>query len=66
MRVSLSVNFDKEQDGHEGYMSYDRDGIEDLYELSNFLYDAAVAMGFHYVKAIYFVKSDGSEIGSDI
>lgn len=66
MRVSVTAYFDKENDGWDGSVSYDRDEVDNLYDMSNLVYDVMMATGFTYLKSVYFVKEDGEEVGSDL
>lgn len=61
MRVSLHFNFYKEDDGFEGSATFDRENIEDLYELGQFLSQAVQGAGFTYVKDVGFLKDSGDE-----
>ena len=62
MRVNIDFYFDKEDDGVEGSSSSTRDGVDDLYTMSQFLTDAMRGAGFSYVTDVGFEKDDGTVV----
>jgi len=62
MRVSIDFYFDKDEDGVEGSSSATRDGVDDLYTMSQFLTDAMRGAGFSYVTDVGFEKDDGTVV----
>lgn len=59
MRVNITFSFDKEADGIEGYVTHEREHVEDLYEMAQFLTDAMRGAGFSYVVNTGFEKDNG-------
>jgi len=60
MRVSIDFYYDKEEDGIEGSSSASRDGVFDLYTMSQFLADAMRGAGYSYVTDVGFERDDGT------
>jgi hypothetical protein len=46
MDIQITFSFEKEVDGVGGYVTHNREGVEDLYELAQFLTDAVRGAGF--------------------
>ena len=59
MKISVLIEFDKENDGVDGSVCHTRENIEDLYELAQFMTDAVRGAGFSYVVNTGFEKEDG-------
>lgn len=59
MKISIVFTHTKEEDGFDGETGAVREGINDLYEASQFLTDAFRGSGFSYVENIGFELSDG-------
>lgn len=62
MDVQITFSFEKETDGFEGYATHNREDIEDLYELAQFLTDAVRGAAFSYVVNTAFEKDDGDVV----
>ena len=62
MRVNIDFYFDKDDDGVDGSSSSTRDGVDNLYTMSQFLTDAMRGAGFSYVTDVGFEKDDGTVV----
>ena len=63
MKITFIAEFSEEDgDGFEGVMTYTRDEVENLTEVSQFLSDAIRCAGFSYVEDVGFRYEDGEEI----
>ena len=62
MRVCITFSFDKETDGVDGYATHEREDVEDLYELAQFLTDTVRGAGFSYVVNTGFEKDNGEVV----
>ena len=63
MKITFIAEFSEEDgDGFEGVMTYTRDEVENLTEVSQFLSDALRGAGFSYVEDVGFRYEDGEEI----
>lgn len=62
MRVSLQFDFDKEEDGFDGTLTYTREGVDDLYALAQMVTDGARGAGFSYIVNTGFERDDGNVV----
>lgn len=63
MKITFIAEFSEEDgDGFEGVMTYTRNEVENLTEVSQFLSDAIRGAGFSYVEDVGFRCEDGEEI----
>jgi hypothetical protein len=63
MKITFIAEFSEEDgDGFEGVMTYTRDEVGNLTEVSQFLSDAIRGAGFPYVEDVGFRYEDGEEI----
>lgn len=62
MDIQITFSFEKEVDGVGGYVTHNREGVEDLYELAQFLTDAVRGAGFSYVVNTGFEKDNGEVV----
>lgn len=62
MDIQITFSFEKEVDGVEGYVTHNRQGVVDLYELAQFLTDAVRGAGFSYVVNTGFEKDNGEVV----
>jgi len=62
MDIQITFSFEKEVDGVDGYIRHNRENVEDLYELSQFLTDAVRGAGFSYVVNTGFEKDNGEVV----
>jgi len=65
MRVTINAYMDRAEDGYNGSVDLSRDEVMDLVDLSKMFADAAVALGYTYVKAVGFECDDGEMIWGD-
>ena len=66
MRVSMDFYFDKETDGYEGSLNVNRDDVEDLYALAQFVTQCAQGAGFNHVTDVGFEKDDGNIVFGEL
>ena len=66
MRVTVNAYMDKDEDGYEGSADVSRDSVIDLSDLSALFAQAAVAMGYTYVKAVGFEDDAGDMHWGDV
>jgi hypothetical protein len=62
MDIQITFSFEKEVDGVDGYVTHERRGVEDLYELAQFLTDVVRGAGFSYVVNTGFEKDNGEVV----
>lgn len=62
MNIQITFSFEKEVDGVEGYVTHNREDVEDLYALAQFLTDAVRGAGFSYVVNTGFEKDNGEVV----
>jgi isopenicillin N synthase-like dioxygenase len=62
MDIQITFSFEKEVDGVDGYVTHERQDVEDLYELAQFLTDAVRGAGFSYVVNTGFEKDSGEVV----
>lgn len=63
MKITFIAEFSEEDgDGFEGVMTYTRDEVENLTEVSQFLSDAIRGAGFSYVEDVGFRYESGVEV----
>lgn len=63
MKITFIAELSEEDgDGYNGVMTYTREGVENLTEVSQFLSDAIRGAGFSYVEDVGFRYEDGEEI----
>ena len=63
MKITFIAEFSEEDgDGFEAVMTYTRDEVENLTEVSQFLSDAIRGSGCSYVEDVGFRYEDGEEI----
>jgi hypothetical protein len=65
MRVSVIFENDSKEDGFNGRVTLERQGIDDLYGLARLYGDATRAAGFTYVADVGFEKDDGKVLFGD-
>jgi hypothetical protein len=62
MNINVTINFEKDIDGVDGYTTHYREDIEDLYQLAQYLTDVVRGAGFSYVVNTGFEKDDGEVV----
>tara|TARA_X000001316_G_C920867_1_gene35099 strand:- start:387 stop:590 length:204 start_codon:yes stop_codon:yes gene_type:complete len=60
MRVVSTFYMDKEEDGYEGVITYERDDVNDIYTLLQYYGDQTRGIGFTYVEDIAASNTDGT------
>ena len=65
MRVSINGYMDEEDDGYDGSVDLSRDKVTDIQTLARLFADAAVALGYTYVKSVGFELEDETMVWSD-
>ncbi len=66
MRVTVNAYMDKTDDGYDGSSDVSRDGVMDLSDLATVFAQAAVAMGYTYVKSVGFEDDAGDMHWGDV
>jgi hypothetical protein len=66
MRVTVNAYMDKTDDGYDGSSDVSRDGVMDLSDLATVFAQAAVSMGYTYVKAVGFEDDAGDMHWGDV
>jgi isopenicillin N synthase-like dioxygenase len=62
MNIQITFSFEKEVDGVEGYVTHNREDVEDLYEVAQMLTDVVRSAGFSYVVNTGFEKDNGEVV----
>ena len=65
MRVSINGYMDEDDDGYDGSVDLSRDKVTDIQTLARLFADAAVALGYTYVKSVGFELEDDTMVWSD-
>lgn len=65
MRVSINGYMEEEDDGYDGSVDLSRDKVTDIQTLARLFADAAVALGYTYVKSVGFELEDETMVWSD-
>lgn len=65
MRVSINGYMDEDDDGYDGSVDLSRDKVTDIQTLARLFADAAVALGYTYVKSVGFELEDETMVWSD-
>ena len=60
MKITITFEFDEEEDGIGGELTYTKGGIDDLHSLAHFYAFATRGVGFTYVENVGFEKEDGT------
>jgi len=65
MRVSINGYMDEDDDGYDGSVDLSRDKVTNIQTLARLFADAAVALGYTYVKSVGFELEDDTMVWSD-
>jgi len=65
MKINITFTMDEEDYGKDVITTATSEGIDDLYDVSNFLTMAMNGAGFSYVTNVGFEKDDGTVVFGD-
>jgi len=65
MKIEITFTMDEEDYGKDMITTATSEGIDDLYDVSNFLTVAMNGAGFSYVTNVGFEKDDGTVVFGD-
>ena len=59
MKITVTVESTEDYDGYDGVSTFNRNNVEDLFQISALFLSVMQGVGFDYVNDVGFEKDDG-------